>query len=124
MDVHIPERFRAVKVVLIGWKLPPDGWVKLNTDGSCRDDGSIGCGGVIKGSAGEWLGGFSKFIGNINAYVAELWGVLEGLKIARRLNFRALELHVDSVVVVQAISGNGHGSHRGSAAHVQKIRKL
>ncbi|PNX77292.1 ribonuclease H [Trifolium pratense] len=60
---------------LLGGKPPPDGWVKLNTDGSCRDDGSIGCGGVIRGSAGEWLGGFSKFIGNGNAYVAELWGI-------------------------------------------------
>ncbi|MCI11316.1 putative non-LTR retroelement reverse transcriptase, partial [Trifolium medium] len=74
-------------------------------------------------AAGEWLGGFSKFIGNGNAYVAELWGLLEGFKIARRLNFRAVELHVDLVVVVQAISSNGHGSHRGSAL-VQKNKKL
>ncbi|MCI68031.1 ribonuclease H protein, partial [Trifolium medium] len=71
---------------------------------------SIGSGDVIRGSAGEWLGGFSKFIGNGNVYVAELWGVLEGLKIVRRLNFRAVESHVDSVVVVLAIFGNGHGS--------------
>jgi hypothetical protein len=29
--------------------------VRLNTDGSCRDGGHIGCGGIIKGSDGEWL---------------------------------------------------------------------
>ncbi|MCI93395.1 hypothetical protein A2U01_0114693, partial [Trifolium medium] len=32
-------------------------------DGSCKVGGIIGCGGVIRGSEGEWLGGSSKFIG-------------------------------------------------------------
>jgi hypothetical protein len=31
------------------------------------------------------LGGYSKYIGN--AYLAELWGVFEGLLYARRLRF-------------------------------------
>jgi hypothetical protein len=30
-----------------------DGWIKLNTDGSCSDDGKIGCGGLLRGSDGE-----------------------------------------------------------------------
>ncbi|MCI38672.1 putative ribonuclease H protein, partial [Trifolium medium] len=38
---------------LISWKPPPHGWVRLNTDGACRDDGLIGCGGIIRGSEGE-----------------------------------------------------------------------
>jgi hypothetical protein len=61
------------------------------------------------------LGGFSKFIGLGNAYLAELWGVLEGLKLARRLNFRAVELNIDS--------HDGRGSPFGSAL-VQKIRQM
>ncbi|GAU43243.1 hypothetical protein TSUD_241340 [Trifolium subterraneum] len=68
------------EVVMVGWKYPPSGWVKLNTDGSCRKDGRSGCGGVIRGSEGEWIGGFAKFVGRSNVYVAELWGVFEGLK--------------------------------------------
>jgi hypothetical protein len=43
------------RVVFVSWKPPPVGWVRLNTDGSCRDGGHIGCGGIIKGSDGEWL---------------------------------------------------------------------
>jgi hypothetical protein len=69
----------------IRWEAPLAGWVRLNTDGSCCDDGHIGCCGIIKGGDGEWLGGFAKFIGQGNAYVVELWGVFEGLEYAKRL---------------------------------------
>jgi hypothetical protein len=31
----------------IKW-LPPIGWVELNTDGVSTDDGSVGCGGVLR----------------------------------------------------------------------------
>ncbi|GAU48612.1 hypothetical protein TSUD_188860 [Trifolium subterraneum] len=37
-------------VVLVSWRPPPTGLVRLNTDGSCRDGGHICCGGIIKGS--------------------------------------------------------------------------
>jgi hypothetical protein len=51
------------------------------------------------------LGGFFKFTGKGSANVAEHWGVLEGLSLVGRLNFRAVELPMDYVVVVvKAIS--------------------
>lgn len=37
---------------------------------------------------GEWLGGFAKYTGCGSAYLAELWGVCEGLSYARRLNYK------------------------------------
>jgi hypothetical protein len=54
-------------------------WVKLNTNGSCKDLNQIGCDGMLKGSDGEYLGGFTKFIGRGCAIEAELWGVIKGL---------------------------------------------
>jgi hypothetical protein len=36
----------------IGWKPSNAGWVCLNIDGTCIN-GSIGCGGVIRGNEGE-----------------------------------------------------------------------
>jgi hypothetical protein len=39
-----------------GWTPPSVGWVCLNVDGACRD-------GSIRGNEGEWIHGFSKFIG-------------------------------------------------------------
>ncbi|MCI08973.1 ribonuclease H protein, partial [Trifolium medium] len=114
---------RTREVTHIGWKPPPSDWIKLNTDGSCSNDGKIGCGGILRGSEGEWLGGFAKFIGKGNAYIAKLWGVLEVLLLARRLNFKAVELHVDSLVVIKTISEDGRGSRIRSVL-VKKIRQL
>ncbi|PNX90504.1 ribonuclease H, partial [Trifolium pratense] len=56
--LHIGKESRKVEK-LITWKPPPVGWVRLNTDGAHSEDGSIGCGGIIRGSDGEWLGGFA-----------------------------------------------------------------
>ncbi|MCI30342.1 ribonuclease H [Trifolium medium] len=61
------------ELVLVGSKPPPKGWVKLNMDGSCREDGMIGCGAIISGSLGEWIRGFLKKIGIRSAYMEELW---------------------------------------------------
>ncbi|CAJ2632916.1 unnamed protein product [Trifolium pratense] len=53
----------------------------------------------------------------------ELWGVFEGLTYARSFNFSHVELNVDSMVVVQAITTNGCGSMTGRSL-VEKIRRL
>ncbi|KAK2419102.1 heat shock 70 kDa protein [Trifolium repens] len=100
--------------VEIGWKPPNAGWVCLNIDGTCIN-GSIGCGGVICGNEGEWLHGFSKFIGRGDAYIAELWGVFEGMKLARRLNFNKVEVITDSLGVVKDITNKKASQMHGRA---------
>jgi hypothetical protein len=52
----------------------------LNIDDSNKNSMSAECGGLIRGSNGKWLGGFSKFVGSCSVCVAKLWGVLEELK--------------------------------------------
>jgi ribonuclease HI len=104
--LYIIQKFGCEKqqsLVQVRWLLPASGWVSLNTDGSCKEGEIIGCGGVIRGNEGEWLGGFLKFIGKGNDYIAELWGVYEELKLVRSLNFSRVELRVDSIVVVKDI---------------------
>ena len=49
----------------VGWKGPPMGWVKINTDGPCKDGSIVGCGGLIRGSEGEWLAGSPNFWGSV-----------------------------------------------------------
>lgn len=41
--------------VLICWKPPSFGWVKVTMDDSCNEGGCIRCGEVIRGSDGESL---------------------------------------------------------------------
>ncbi|GAU12817.1 hypothetical protein TSUD_73040 [Trifolium subterraneum] len=73
-------------------------------NGARKDNNKAGCGGIIRGNKGEWLGGFAKGVGECSAFIAELWGVFEGLSLAKRMCFRKVELHIDSVAVVQVIS--------------------
>lgn len=56
---------------MVSWKCLPVGWFKLNTDGR------LGCGGIVSGSDGKWLVGFSIFLGNCGAYIRELWRVMK-----------------------------------------------
>ncbi|MCI71291.1 hypothetical protein A2U01_0092554, partial [Trifolium medium] len=46
---------RSRMVMHVGWQLLP-GWVKLNADGARKDTRRVGCGGIIRGSKGEWIG--------------------------------------------------------------------
>ncbi|KAK2430741.1 Polynucleotidyl transferase, ribonuclease H superfamily protein [Trifolium repens] len=110
-------------LVNIGWTPPTLGWVKINTDGSRRRDGRAGCGGLIRGETKEWLGGFSKFIGLCSAFVAELWGVFEGLKLAQIKGFEKVEICVDSQAVINGIR-KGDGGNAMGFRLVQRIRQM
>jgi hypothetical protein len=68
---------------MINWKPPSQGWVKLNTNGAYKEGNVARCGGVICCSNGVWRGGFAKNLGVCSAYVAKLWGVLEGFRCAK-----------------------------------------
>jgi hypothetical protein len=60
---------------------------------------------------------FAKHIGYDSTYIAELWGDLEGLKHARKV-----ELCVDSTVVVKHITSN-EKSRPGGRSLVKHIRR-
>ncbi|KAE8696204.1 hypothetical protein F3Y22_tig00110676pilonHSYRG00210 [Hibiscus syriacus] len=84
------------------WRAPVSGTLKLNTDGSAHPTTmEAGCGGVIRNSSGEWISGFSRNIGRCSAYLAELWGVLDGLEVAWSLGVRRLQ----AMVVCQTLHG-------------------
>ncbi|GAU21472.1 hypothetical protein TSUD_241950 [Trifolium subterraneum] len=86
------------------------------THGTTWKEGSAaGCGGVICDINGIWRGGFAKNLGIYSAYVAELWGVLEGLRYVRSLGFNRIELNVDSSVVSQVLRRPGYGRPLGGA---------
>ncbi|CAI8606006.1 unnamed protein product [Vicia faba] len=60
----------------VRWFLPNSSFVKINVDGSCGAGKISGCGGFIRDDRGNWLCGFSKFIGVCNAFMAKVWGSL------------------------------------------------
>ncbi|GAU11214.1 hypothetical protein TSUD_342040 [Trifolium subterraneum] len=81
------------------------------------------CGGILRNSNGQWLGGFSKNLGRCNAYLAELWGVYEGLRLAWNYGATKLKLQVDSSVVAYTLNGSNAGSVIGWRL-IEEIRRL
>jgi len=90
----------------VRWERPRKGWMRLNTDGSVKGNvGSAGAGGVIRNDRGEWVSGFSEYLGHCSSMTAELKALLRGLKLASRMGITKLEIRVDSKVVVELVSG-------------------
>jgi ribonuclease HI len=114
---------RSYSASMIGWVPPKDGFVKLNTDGASKNMQQAGCGGIVRGSQGEWIRGYAKSVGMCNAFVAELWGVLEGLRIVKNMGFRKVELCIDSQSVVQVIQ-NGYAQSSMGGPLLKQIWQL
>lgn len=87
----------------------------MNSDGASKEASqSAGCGGVLREVDGQWVGGFAQNLGFTTAYMAERCGggegVFEGLKVAHLLGVQALEVQLDSLVVVKILTEDGVGT--------------
>ncbi|GKU87915.1 hypothetical protein SLEP1_g2242 [Rubroshorea leprosula] len=71
------------ETILVNWSPPPEGYIKLNSDGSAlTNPGQTGAGGVFRDHLGNWLLGFMRNVGYSTALAAELWAIRDGLKLA------------------------------------------
>ncbi|KAH1067419.1 hypothetical protein J1N35_032406 [Gossypium stocksii] len=76
-------RQMVVKDVPIIWKAPSIGWYKINVDGAVITTiGVASAGGLVRDSNGNWICGFNRLIGICSPLQAELWGVLDVLRVA------------------------------------------
>ncbi|KAK0573533.1 hypothetical protein LWI29_009571 [Acer saccharum] len=92
---------------------PPVEWIKLNVDGSRNFDlGSIVAGGVFRDNNHNWLGGFAMNKGVGSALEAEMWGILEGIRIAWKAGYKKLIVETDSTVAVHLIKANSAQNHQ------------
>ncbi|KAF7844735.1 putative reverse transcriptase [Senna tora] len=88
----------------ISWEAPSAGWIKLNIDGSHQGaTGNSACGGVARDDNGKWIFGFIKNLGKKNSTVAEMWGVLIGLQIAKEKGYTRVVVESDSRDVLALI---------------------
>ena len=87
----------------VRWERPPEGWCKLNTDGvASGNSGLAGCGGIVRDEHGSWLASFSRRIGITTSFVAELWGLRDGLMMCNNLNITTLVVELDAKAIVDA----------------------
>ncbi|MBA0581048.1 hypothetical protein Gorai_023240, partial [Gossypium raimondii] len=80
-----------------------DSWVYLNTDGSVKSvDKFIVIGGQ-RNQNGKWIIKFNRYLGNCAVLDYELWGILDGLKIALDRSFQRVSIWTDSLKVFNLI---------------------
>lgn len=91
----------------IRWARPPEGWSKLNVDASCLIAAQItGTGAIIRDSSGMVLAAMTNSIGvSYSPFIAEALAVLEGLKLALRLNLSSIIVESDCQALVNMING-------------------
>ncbi|GLT31839.1 hypothetical protein SLA2020_065470 [Shorea laevis] len=55
---------KPTEICHVRWDKPPEGFFKLNTDGSAlKNPGPVACGGLIRDSLGKWVAGFARNVG-------------------------------------------------------------
>ena len=68
---------------IIRWVVPPNPYIKLNTDGSAIGNLRLaGAGGILRDSSSGWLSSFSLNLGIATNNMAELAAVQQGLLLA------------------------------------------
>lgn len=66
------------------WSAPSPGTVKMNVDGSSKNHQGA-CGGVLRSSSGAFLGGFCSPTSEEDIFLAELEGILQGVRFCKRI---------------------------------------
>ena len=87
---------------------PGSGWQKmfLYVDGSCSGNpGEGGAGVVIKDERGRIVSRIKKYLGPVTNNRAEYQALIAGLEEAQRLGTSAVEVNLDSELVVNQING-------------------
>lgn len=96
------------------WIPPPDGFFKLNSDGSVQRN-SAAAGGLIRDQRGDWVSGFSMNIGPSSIADSELWGLRQGIFQALQLGINRLIVESDSLEAIQALTLHARPNSPGPA---------
>ncbi|KAI9195836.1 hypothetical protein LWI28_018560 [Acer negundo] len=89
------------KIQVLRWLKLGLGRLKLNLDrSSLGNPGPAGGGGVLRGSVGNFIFGFSKSFGSCSNNEVELRAVVEGITICKHLGHDGIDIECDSDVVV------------------------
>lgn len=100
-----PRYSNRMAVRQVRWEKPNPGWVELNTDGSSTaSSGTSGGGGLIRDDRGNWVVGFSRKIGKVNSFLAEIWALRDGLILCNQLNLNAVMVELDAKALVDALN--------------------
>ena len=81
----------------------------MNTNGSAIENSGIAsCGRVLRDEHGRWIKGFARKIGITSSFVAELWGLRDGLLICCSCNFNYVEIELDAKAIIDSLANSNY----------------
>nr|CAD1832799.1 unnamed protein product [Ananas comosus var. bracteatus] len=126
-----PRRRRSSEPAAAGFRArrllapAPDGWVKLNTDGSFVGRGSSGGAGfVARDSEGLFVFAGASSCPGVNPLYSELWAIRAALTRAIEAGFPRVLLESDSSSAVDLLGGRIKNAPRGTKQLVQDCLAL
>ncbi|MBA0869808.1 hypothetical protein Goshw_003515 [Gossypium schwendimanii] len=76
----------------------------FGTDGAVQlGSGLVAARGVVRDKEGIWIVGYYRFLGKCSVFDAELWGILDGLKIIQRRGHVHVTIQTDSLEILRYI---------------------
>ncbi|KAL4279285.1 hypothetical protein GQ457_03G012310 [Hibiscus cannabinus] len=103
---------RPIPSTSVGWKPPPNEWVKINVDACCplsKDKAFSGA--IIRNYKGSVLGSCIKFQHDFSSvFMAEAKAVVHGLSFAAELGFHHVILESDSRSLIQKLNSSADDS--------------
>ena len=72
--------------------------------------GLAGGGGLIRDEAGVWVAGFTRKLGKVNSFCAELWALRDGLLLCQQMNITALIVELDAKALVEALTNPSYSN--------------
>ncbi|XP_028761736.1 uncharacterized protein LOC114720258 [Neltuma alba] len=105
------------------WYPPPEGCLRLDTDGSMNLQRHASCGGLIRNPKGDWVLGFQRTLGCIPPMCTELLGVVTGLRICKQQGFNKILVYTNSLEVICLLMEDCGTDHPFKLA-IEEGRKL
>ena len=112
-------------LILIHWKRPDAGWVKVNTDAIVQDLlNNFAVGGIIRGQDGRFLGAFRKRVKKMAIFEAELIAIVEGVKYCHMKNHSHIIVESDSLAVITFLKASNDDVNWKWWSHVHALNQL
>ncbi|KAL3647360.1 hypothetical protein CASFOL_008328 [Castilleja foliolosa] len=95
----------------VNWHLPPIGWFKINTDGSCKHEnptdkhpkGLCGGGGIVRDELGDVKAAFYDYFRMGDPTLAELSALYRSLSIVLQAKIKKAIIELDCLILIDAI---------------------
>ncbi|XP_019251272.1 PREDICTED: uncharacterized protein LOC109230201 [Nicotiana attenuata] len=123
--IDMMEQFTPkLKYTKVMWEYPNQGWVKVNTDATCRGNpGRSSIGFVLRNEEGNVLYACGKEMEEGTNTEAEVQAILEALRYCVTHDYILIDLHTDSMLVKNVILGDWN-SPRSVVVYMEEIKEL